>query len=138
MSLRLKQMGRPKKQVNEETLLQMRGEGKYLKEISKEMGVSTTTLSRRIVDLHHKKGILTKHRQLQGLQLTALQARILETIDSKNFEDVSLIELLRAFHVLWKVEKSIQGKESFKVWGLLDHLLALENEPIKRPDQYKT
>ncbi len=131
-------MGRPKKQVDEDTLLQMRGEGKNLKEISKEMGVSTTTLSRRLAFLHQEKGILTKYRQLQGLQLTELQARILEAVDSKNIDDASLIDLLRAFHVLWKVEKSIQGKESFKVWGLLDHLLVLENDPIKRPDQYKT
>lgn len=131
-------MGRPKKQIDDANLLKMRGEGKFLKEISEEMQISTRTLSRHIAYLQRNKGILTKHKELQGLQLTALQARILETVDSKNLENASLTELLRAFHVLWKVEKSIQGKESFKVWGLLDHLLVLENEPIKRPDQYKT
>lgn len=120
-------MGRPKKQIDEGRLLEMRGSGEKLKEISIRMGISIPTLSRRLAILRHEKGILTKHRQLQGLQLTELQARILETIDSKNFEDASLIELLRAFHVLWKVEKSIQGKESFKVWGLLDHLQVLES-----------
>lgn len=121
-------MGRPKKQIDEVRLLEMRASGEKLKEISIRMGISIPTLSRRLAVLRHEKGILTKYRQLQSLQLTELQARILETIDSKNFEDASLIELLRAFHVLWKVEKSIQGKESFKVWGLLDHLQALESQ----------
>lgn len=125
-------MGRPKIQIDDANLLKMRGEGKFLKEISEEMQISTRTLSRRIAYLQYQEGLLTRHRSLQGLNLTELQARILETIDSKNFEDASLIELLRAFHVLWKVEKSIQGKESFKVWGLLDHLLVLENDPIKQ------
>lgn len=123
-------MGRPKKHINDIKLLKLRGEGKFIKEISEEMQISTRTLSRRIAYLQHNKGILTKHKELQGLQLTELQARILETIDSKNFEDASLIDLLRAFHVLWKVEKSIHGKESFKVWGLLEHLLVLEKNSL--------
>ena len=121
-------MGRPKKKIDDMSLLKMRGEGKHLQEISGVMGVSIPTLSRRLATLHHEKGILTKYRQLQGLQLTELQARILETADSKNLENASLVELLRAFHVLTKVEKAIQGKETFKVSGLLDHLLALESQ----------
>lgn len=90
------------------------------------MGVSIPTLSRRLAFLEHQKGILTKYRQLQGLQLTELEARILEAVDSNDFENASLIELLQAFHVLKKAEIAIQGKESFKVRGLLAHLLALE------------
>lgn len=121
-------MGRPKKIIDEVVLLDMRGKGKYLKEISAEMGISIPTISRRLTVLKHEKGLLTKYRQLQGLQLTELQARILESVDTKNFEDNSFAELIRAFHVLKKAENYIQGKDSFKVWGLLDHLQALENE----------
>jgi len=119
-------MGRPKKQIDDASLLKMRGEGKFLKEISEEMQISTRTLSRRIAFLQHQEGILTKYRQLQGLQLTELQARILEVADAQSFENDSLLELLNAFSVLKKAEIAIQGKESFKVWGLLDHLRALE------------
>lgn len=120
-------MGRPKKQIDEVRLLEMRGSGKKLKEISVRMGVSIPTLSRRLAVLCHEKSILTKYRQLQGLQLSELQARILETVDKKGFENDSLIELIQAFLVLKKAEISIQGKESFKVLGLLDHLQALES-----------
>lgn len=119
-------MGRPKKQIDHVTLLKMRGVGKTLKEISEAMAVSIPTLTRRLAVLRHEKDILTKYRQLQGLQLTELQARILEKVDKKDFENDSLIELIQAFLVLKKAEIAIQGKESFKVWGLLDHLRALE------------
>ena len=120
-------MGRPKKQIDDVTLLEMRGEGKNLKEISEEMGISIPTLSKRIAYLQYHEGIFTKYRELQGLQLTELQAQILEAVSVINFENASLIELLRAFYVLKKAEKFIQGKDSFKIYGLLDHLLALES-----------
>ena len=121
-------MGRPKKQINEETLLKMRGEGKILKEIAGKMQISETTLSRRLAALHHENGILTKYRQLQSLQLTELQARILEELDLKNLEGTSLIDLLSAFKVLKKMEIAIEGKTSprYKIKGLVDHLLFME------------
>ena len=119
---------RPRKKIDEVKLLEMRGEGKYLEEISKELGVSIPTLTRRLAVLHHEKGILTKYRQLQGLQLSELQAQILERVDVKNFEDNSLFDLLSAFKVLKKMEIVIEGKSSprYKIKGLVDHLLFIE------------
>jgi len=124
-------MSGKKKHILEEVLLRLRGEGKTLKEISKEMGVSVPTLSRRIAYLQYHEGILTKHHQIQGLQLTVLQAKILDVVDSDKIEKASLLELLNAFNVLKKAEVAIQGKESFKVWGLLEHLQVLENDSTK-------
>lgn len=119
-------MARPRKQIDEVVLLKLVESGKTQEEISKALGISVPTLTRRLAVLHHEKGILTKYRQLQGLQLTELQARILESADSQTFESSSLLELLNAFNVLKKAEIAIKGKETFKVWGLLDHLRALE------------
>ena len=119
-------MGRPKKQIDEVTLLAMRGEGKHLKNISKEMGVSIPTLTRRLAVLHHNKGLFTKYRSLQSFQLTELQARILAECDEKNLTDASLFDLVRAFQVLKKAEMFIQGKESVSIHGLMNHLLAME------------
>jgi len=119
-------MGRHKKRVDDEALLQMRLEGKTQKEIASTMGVAVPTIARRVAVLRHHEGILTKYRELQGLQLTGLQARILETVDLKNIEDASLNELIRAFHVLKKAEIAIQGKDSIKVTGLVEHLIYLE------------
>jgi hypothetical protein len=119
-------MGRPQKHINEVALLDMRTAGRKLEEISKEMGISIPTLSRRIAVLKYEKGLLTKYRELQGLQLTELQARMLEAVEANNFENASLIELLSAFNILKKAELTIQGKGSFKVWGLTEHVMALE------------
>jgi len=120
-------MGRRKKFVDNEVLLQMRAEGKTQKEIAMAMGVSVATIARRIAFLKHQKGILTKYRELQGLQLTAHQSRILEAADAKDFSELSLVELINALNILSKAEISIRGKESVKIRGLVEHLIALEN-----------
>jgi len=88
-------MGRPKKQIDDVSLLSMRGEGKQLKEISKTLGISIPTLSRRIAVLKYHEGLLTKYRELQGLQLTLHQARILEEVNARDFSKASLPELMR-------------------------------------------
>jgi len=121
-----KRMGRPKKKIDEEALLTMRGEGKHLKEISSEMGVSIPTLSRRIAELQHKKGVLTKYREILGLHLTMHQVRLLEAITPEKVERASLLELIKAYDLLVRLEKKTEGKDSFKIFNLVDHLLFLE------------
>jgi len=119
-------MGRRKKEIQVDLLLEMRRSGGSVKDIAREMGVSIPTLSRRIAELEHKKGILTKYRQLQGLQLTGLQFRILEAINPERIEKCSLSELLTCFHVLKKAELAIQGKGGLKIGGLLQYLIDME------------
>ncbi len=120
-------MGRPKKQIDDAKLLQMRGEEKHLKDISKEMGVSVPTLSRRIADLHYKQGVLTKYRELQGLQLTEYQAKFMEAITPEKIENASLTELVKCFEIFKKIELAIEPNQ-FKVHGLMQYLLLLEKE----------
>ena len=119
-------MGRPKKEIDEITVLKLREEGKTMEAIAGITGVSIPTLSRRIASLKYQKGILTKYRELQGLQLTAHQARLLEAADAKGFEEADLTELMDAFNILKKAETAIQGKESFRVCGLKEHLMVFE------------
>lgn len=119
-------MGRPKKQIDDATLLKMRGEGKHLKEISKVMGVSIPTLSRHLAYLHNK-GLLTKYRQLQGLHLTELQAKILSAIDFDQIEKASIVDIANAYYVLTKAQLSIQVKESGNGKGLLGHIQQMNN-----------
>jgi DNA-binding Lrp family transcriptional regulator len=120
------QMGRPKKNIDEKAILNMRARGKSIKEISCDLGVSTATLSRRIAELKHDKGILTKYRQLQGLQLTALQFRIMEAITPERIAKASLLELVKCCWILEKAQRAIQGKDSFKIKGLVGYLLEIE------------
>ena len=119
-------MGRLRKIINEDALLEKRGERKTLKKISCEMGVSVPTLSRRIADLQDKKGELTKYRQILGLNLTMHQIRVLESITPEKLKQASLIELLKAYELLVKLEKRTEGKDGFKIFNLVDHLLWLD------------
>ena len=119
-------MGRPRLPIDETAILEARGQGKSIKEISGDLGISTATLSRRIADLKFKEGVLTKYRELQGLRLAELQARILEFITPEKIEKASLLDLIKAFYVSAKAEAAIRGKESFKIKGLPDYLMELE------------
>jgi len=106
----------------------MRGEGKRLFEISEEMGVSIPTLSRRIAFLQYHEGILTKYRQLQGLHLTELQAKMLSVIGDDHLAGASLVDIANAYYVITKAQISIQEKESGKGNGLVvGHIQKLEN-----------
>jgi DNA-binding Lrp family transcriptional regulator len=119
-------LGRRKLGIDEVEILNMRREGKTVKEISDATGISTATLSRRIAELKYEKGVLTRYRELQGLQLTELQFRVLDAITPEKAEEASLLELVRAFVILDKSEAAIKGKESFKIKGLPDYLIELE------------
>lgn len=119
-------MGRPKREIDIQALLEKRAERKTLKVISREMGVSETTLSRRIADLQYKKGALTKYREIMGLHLTMHQTRILEAITPEKLEQASFLELIKAYDLLVRMEKKTEGKDRFKIFNLVDHLLWLD------------
>lgn len=119
-------MGRKKKVIQEDILLEKRAKGGSIKSIASDLGISTATLSRRIAELENKTGILTKYRELQGLQLTALQLRILQAITPEMIESASLTELVRCFGILRKAESTSQGINRIKVSGLVQYLVELE------------
>jgi len=129
-------MGRDKLKVDEMAILEMRNAGKNIDEISRDLGVSTVTISRRIAELKYKEGLLTKYRELQGLRLTALQFRVLESLTPERINQCSLPDLVRCFSILDKAERAIRGKGSFKVHGLVDYLLEIERE--KKMDKKET
>lgn len=74
---------------------------------------------------------MTKYRELQGLQLTGLQLRLLESLAPERIKESSLPDLVRAFYVLNKAEGKFQGKGSVKVQGLVDYLMEIEREEKK-------
>jgi DNA-binding Lrp family transcriptional regulator len=119
-------MSRSKKEIDPSVLLQLRSEGKTVKVISTYLGVSIPTLSRRIAELEHNSGLLTKYRELQGLQLSALQFRVLDAITPEKIEDASLSELVKCFGILKKAELSMTGSGRTRVTGLVQYLIEME------------
>lgn len=53
-----------------------------------------------MADVFEKKGLLLDYRSVQTLQLTSLQAEVLENVTPEKIEDASLLELVKAFGIL--------------------------------------
>lgn len=114
-------------ELDSETLYDLGEMGLTQQEAAGELGICRQTLSKRIVQIQEKQGILLQYRALQSLQLTELQARILEAITPDKINDASLRDLILAFKVLKDKELTLEGKPS-EIKGLVAYLIELEKE----------
>lgn len=120
-------MGRNKIDISPDDLLDIALSGYNQKEAAEILNVSAPTLSQRMAQLQSEQGILLKYRVLQSLQLTALQARILENITPEKIQEASLRDLIMAFKVLKDKELVIEGKPS-EIKGLVGYLVEMEKK----------
>jgi len=120
-------MSRPKIEIPPEILLDLKEMGLTQKQASKELGVSSQTLSKRMADVQSKQGLLLQYRALQSLQLTELQARILEAITPEKIEEAGMKDLVLAFKILKDKEQVIEGKPT-EIKGLVSYLIKIEEE----------
>lgn len=122
-------MGRQLKEVDLGRLLDMSEQNLPQKEMAEELGVSIPTLAKRMSEVREKQGILLQYRELQSLQLTSMQARILEAITPQKINEASLRDLILAFRVLKDKEHTIEGKPT-EVKGLVHYLLEIEKQEM--------
>jgi len=122
-------MGRPQVNLDTETVYDLAIRGLNQKQMASELGISIPTLSRRIADIQEKQGLLLQYRTLQSLQLTELQARILENITPEKIEQADLKDLVTAFKILKDKELVVEGKPT-EVKGLVSYLINIEKEEI--------
>lgn len=123
-------MGKGLIDVDPETLWDLGMRGLTQKEASSELGISPSTLSRRLADIQTKQGLLMKYRALQSLQLTELQARVLEAITPQKINEATLRELITCFKILKDKELVIEGKPS-EIKGLVGYLVAMEKKEFE-------
>jgi len=64
--------------------------------------------------------------------LTGLQFRIMEAITQERIHNSLLLDLVKCYYILGKAARAIEGKQSFKIKGLVGYLL--EMEKIKDSD----
>lgn len=95
------------------------------KTMAAELGISIPTLAKLISSITEKRGILMKYRELQSLQLTAIQARILEHITPEKIAEANLKDLILAYKILKDKEQVMEGKPS-EIKGLVGYLIELE------------
>ena len=118
----------PKKiELDPEKIYDLTSRGYNMQEASKELGVSHITLSKRMSEIRRKQGLLLKYRELQSLQLTDLQARILEHITPEKIEMASLRDLIMCFKILKDKELTVDGKPS-EIRGLVHYLIEMEKQ----------
>lgn len=93
----------------------------------REFGVSVPTIARKNTELKQHEDPILKYRALQSLELTAIQAEVLDAITPDKIQDASLKDLVAAFKVLKEKELVAEGKPS-EIKGLVGYLMHLEKE----------
>jgi transposase-like protein len=119
--------GRKEIPVDMEAALDLLSRGEKVPAIAKELGINQYTLRNRIADLQQKQGLLLQYREIQSLQLTELQARVLEAITPEKIEDANLRDLIASYKILKDKELVVEGKPS-EIRGLVAHLIHLEKQ----------
>lgn len=122
-------MGIMRKTIDDEKLLDKLFDCVPRKEIAKELGISTPTLSARIAAIQERQGLLLQYRQLQSLQLTELQARVLEAITPDKIDEAPLRDLVLSYKILKEKELTVEGKPS-EIKGLVSYLVQMEKESV--------
>lgn len=121
--------GRPRKDVDTEILFDMMEKGTKRMDIAQQLGMSSRTLSRRITEIQEKQGLILQYRALQNLQLTELQATILENITADKIEEAPLRDLVFAYKTLKDKELVTTGKPT-DIKGMMHYLIELERRDI--------
>lgn len=120
-------MGRPKADFDIEAALDLLTRGESIPSIAGELSITPPTLRARIAEIQKEQGLLLQYRSIQSLQLTALQARILEAITPGKIEEAPLKDLVASYKILKDKELVIENKPS-EIKGLVAHLIYMEKQ----------
>jgi hypothetical protein len=120
-------MSKERYQIDPDVLHDLTSQGHTQKEIAHYMGISVPTLRKNIRELKLHQGLLLEYREVQSLQLTSLQAKVLEAITEDKIQEASLGELLAAYKILKEKEHMVEGKPT-EVKGLVGYLMHIEKE----------
>ena len=115
--------------IDTDVLLDLNEMGLNFKEQAQELGCSTSTISNRIAKIQKEQGILVKYRTLQNLQLTSIQAKILEAITPERINEAPLRDLVVAFKILKDKEQVDLGKPT-DIKGMVGYLIKMEKEEL--------
>ena len=118
-------MSRPIKELNPVEVFDVLERGLKQSEAASMLDVSIPTLKRRINDLQQKHGILLKYRAIQSLQLTEMQAKILQAITEDKILEAPLKDLVLVYKILKDKEQVIEGVPT-DIKGLVGYLVQLE------------
>ena len=122
-------MGRNCLDIDENVLLDGIESGITRKNLAELLGISVPTLKARLAYLQERQGLLLQYRAIQALQLTELQARVLEAITPDKIEEAPLKDLVSCYKILKDKELVVEGKPS-EIKGLVQYLVHMEKEQM--------
>lgn len=117
--------------LNTEILCDLLATGAPKKAVAKELGMTVAGLNRTIKELQTSQGLLLQYRELQHLQLTNLQARVLEAMTPEKIDSASITELAQVYRILKDKELVSQGKAT-NITGLVGYLVQMEKEELEK------
>lgn len=94
---------------------------------AEEISRSLDTMKSIISLFENNTNVIEEYRSVQNLQLTSLQAKILENIDEDKMEDANLRELVSAYNILKNNERLEVGKPT-EIHGLVGYLTYMEQK----------
>lgn len=109
--------------------------GMTQRDAAETLGISIPTLTKKMAEIKERQGLLMKYREVQSLELTAIQARILEAITPEKIEMASLRDLVLAFKILKEKEFVVDGKPT-EIKGLVHYLIEIEKQEAALDGDY--
>jgi len=116
-----------KVETDYEVLIDCLERGMDSREVAEVFNCSKVTIENRIAEIQKSQGILMRYRAIQSLQLTSLQAQVLEAITPEKIAEAPLKDLVVAYKILKDHELTIEGKPN-EIKGLVSYLVQLEKE----------
>ena len=114
-------------EIDPDVLLDLVERGLTQREIAAELEISIPTIASRIASLQQEQGVLLQYKQLEGLHLTKLRAKILEAITPDRIDAADLKDLVYAYKVL---KGSEIDEDPGKVKGLVAYLIEIEKRDL--------
>ena len=116
-----------KVETDYEVLIDCLERGMDSREIGEVFGCSNVTIENRIAQIQKSQGVLMRYRAIQSLQLTSLQASVLEAITPEKIAEAPLKDFVVAYKILKDHELTLEGKPN-EIKGLVSYLIQLEKE----------
>jgi hypothetical protein len=119
--------GRPKKEVDLLSALDLLVRGESVPTVAECMGISAPTLRTKIDELKKKAELISEYREVQPDQFTELQAKMLENISDEKLEKASLKDLVTGIKTIKNLELVMLGKPT-EINGLVSYLIHIEQK----------
>jgi hypothetical protein len=123
-------MGRDKKEVDQDLLLDLIASGLSRKEMAEGLGITAPTLDARIAELRKQESDLLAYDKIRHLDLISVQSRIIQHVTDDKLAAAPLGQLANAYVGFGKMEQLLQGKPT-EIHGLMGYLMRLEKEDIE-------